>query len=89
MSEPMVPETGTVWVESDTEYMVQYLDEDGDWTEEYSEAESANRAMRQVKELLESDVEPDKIRIIEELTIRRVVLVGEVEARAKRERGEG
>lgn len=89
MTEQMVPAVGTAWVEHETTYEVEYLTEDGDWDCDYDEAESATDAISLVKELVDDEeIEPGKVRVVETLKIRRVMLLGEVEARAKRERGE-
>jgi hypothetical protein len=88
VSEQTVPVIGDAWVEQDTAYVVEWLDEDGDWNDDTGCIETATRAVNQITELLDEDVEPKDIRVIELLTIRRVMLGGELDARAKRERGE-
>ena len=85
--EKTVPTIGTVWVEHETMYAVEYWD-GSIWDCGYDDVFTATGAVSIVKETLEGDIEPEHIRIVETLKIRRVMLGGELEARAKRESGE-
>lgn len=85
--EQVVPAVGTAWVEAETMYTIEYWG-GSEWEDDYDDVFSATDAVSTIQELLDDDVEPEKIRIVETLKIRRVMLGGELEARAKRERGE-
>lgn len=83
MTEPMVPATGDAWVEKGTEYVIEVL-ENGRW-EEDELADTADEARTMRKEMLADEFPEAEIRVVEVLTMRRVMLLGELEARADRE----